>query len=294
MDLGQVEVIKGVASAAVRRRRDGRRRQPDLAAAGRRSRFAKLLVNRSTRGATDAVLFSSRAAVDPLAAHRCSAAATGRSARTLTRTRGPTCPNTREAWFGRGSSGMAAMGDHSSRTVGATYEDRSGGTMPGRDPAGDRHAYREALDTRRSTRAALGQLLLRQRYVVTARAAVARQRHDHQFGEIRERDQHRTTFGEVAVRGTAPRQTWVVGAALERERYIPRDLPQFAYTFTIPGVFVQDDIDVDALAVGLSERPPRSSQRIRHVLQPARVGTVALGRWTAAFRLEPGSSARRR
>ena len=37
MDLGQVEVIKGVASAPARRRRDGRRGQPPVAAARRRN-----------------------------------------------------------------------------------------------------------------------------------------------------------------------------------------------------------------------------------------------------------------
>ena len=79
---------------------------------------------------------------------------------------------------------------------------------------------------------------------MTARAAVAEQRHEHQFGEVLERDRHETAFGEVAVRGTAGRHTWVAGAAIEHDAYRPRDLPQFAYTFTVPGVFVQDDIEV--------------------------------------------------
>jgi iron complex outermembrane receptor protein len=36
----------------------------------------------------------------------------------------------------------------------------------------------------------------------------------------------------------------VGGLAIERDRFQPLDLPVFAYTFTTPGVFVQDDVDV--------------------------------------------------
>jgi iron complex outermembrane receptor protein len=36
----------------------------------------------------------------------------------------------------------------------------------------------------------------------------------------------------------------VVGAAVERDAFDARDVPQFSYTFTVPGLFVQDDVDV--------------------------------------------------
>jgi len=79
---------------------------------------------------------------------------------------------------------------------------------------------------------------------VAVRFAIAQQRHDHLFGDVQERDRHDTAFGEGTIRGRAGRHTWVGGVAVEREAYRPRDLQQFAYTFTVPGVFVQDDIDV--------------------------------------------------
>jgi hypothetical protein len=44
--------------------------------------------------------------------------------------------------------------------------------------------YIEALETYRYDVGACGQFLLRDRCVVTARAAIARQSHDHQFGEV--------------------------------------------------------------------------------------------------------------
>ena len=88
------------------------------------------------------------------------------------------------------------------------------------------------------------QRLLDQRRVLTGRAAFAQQRHEHRFGEFLERDRHNTAFGEVAVRGTAGRHTWVAGGAVEYDAYRPRDLPRFAHTFTIPGLFAQDDVEL--------------------------------------------------
>ena len=64
------------------------------------------------------------------------------------------------------------------------------------------------------------------------------------FGDVLERDAHDTAFGEVTARGAAGRQTWVAGAAYERDAFDPRDVPRFGYTFDVPGLFVQDDIDV--------------------------------------------------
>lgn len=80
--------------------------------------------------------------------------------------------------------------------------------------------YVEALETHRYDAGAVGQFLVKQRYVVTGRAAVARQAHSHQFGEDLERDRHDTVFGELAVRGTAAGQPWVVGVAIERDAYM--------------------------------------------------------------------------
>jgi iron complex outermembrane receptor protein len=140
-------------------------------------------------------------------------------------------------------------------TAGATWEDRTGGTQAGSVLAATGEPYREALDTLRVDVGVLAQRLIRGRYVLTVRAAAARQRHDHEFGETRERDRHETAFGEIAARGTAGRHTWVGGIAVEHDRYAPADVPRFAYSFTAPGVFAQDDIDVRSwLSVSVSAR----------------------------------------
>ena len=137
--------------------------------------------------------------------------------------------------------------------------------------------YVEALETHRYDAGALAQFLFKGRYVMTARAAVARQSHDHQFGEVMERDRHDTLFGEVAVRGTAGRQTWVGGVAVERDAYTARDVPRFDYTFTVPGAFAQYDVTASRTSVTLCKCSCGCSQRVRHVLQSSPVGAGARG-----------------
>jgi hypothetical protein len=50
---------------------------------------------------------------------------------------------------------------------------------------------------------------------------------------VREHDIQDTFFAELAVRGTAPRQTWVGGVAFERSTLDPRDEPRFAYLYNV-------------------------------------------------------------
>jgi iron complex outermembrane receptor protein len=112
---------------------------------------------------------------------------------------------------------------------------------------------------------------------------MASQIHTHQFGDVHERDRHTTVFGETAVRGVAGRHTWVAGAAVDYDAFRPRDLPQFAYTFTIPGLFVQDDVDLASWATASasarldvhSEYGAFVSPRVSVLLRP--------GGWSARF-----------
>ena len=241
-DLGQVEVIKGVSSALfgagamagvvnLISRRPGR--EP----------IHEFLVNRSTRGATDASVFLASALTSHWSAsllgsgdwqerndidHDGWADLAGYS-------RGVVRPR----FFWDNGSGRTAF-----LTGGITYENREGGTIPGAVLSATRAPYNEGLDTRRYDFGGSLQALVNNRYVITGRLAVSSQHHHHRFGEIVERDRHDMFFGELAARGAAGRHTWVVGAAAEREAYHPRDVPRFTYRYTTPSVFLQDDISV--------------------------------------------------
>jgi outer membrane receptor for ferrienterochelin and colicins len=242
MDLGQVEVIKGVASALYGAGAMGGvinllSRRP----AGKPNQ--EYLLNRSTRGATDAVTFLS----GPLARSWSASLLGGGHWQEMTDVNDDAWADlpgykravVRPRVFWDGGHGRTLFA-----TTGFTYEDRDGGTLNGEVLASTGQPYVEALETERYDIGAVGQFLVKERYVVNARAAVARQNHDHQFGEVQERDRHDTAFGEVAVRGTAGRQTWVAGFAIERDAYTARDVPQFDYTFVVPGAFVQYDVTV--------------------------------------------------
>ena len=259
MDLGQVEVIKGVASALYGAGAMGgvvdllSRRPGD-------ERVTEVLVNRSTRGATDAVLWAEA----PLSERWGLTVLGGVHAQSRADvdddgwadlpeyTRGVVRP--RLFWDDDAGRSLFA-------TAGAMWETRTGGTIDGRVLSATGAVYREALDTTRIDAGFVAQSLVRGRFLVAVRGAFARQVHDHQFGESRERDRHLTSFGEATVRAATGRHTWVAGAALEDDRYRPTDLPRFAYTFTAPGLFLQDDVDVRPwLTVSLSGRLDRHSE----------------------------------
>lgn len=259
MDLSQVEVIKGVASSLYGAGAMGGvvnliARRP--AAEGQQ----EFLLNRSTRGATDAVVWLGQ----PLARGWGFTLLAGGHwqdqvdvnddawADVPGYSRGVVRP--RLSWDnGKGSTFFA--------TSGVTIEDRTGGTMPGQGLPSGAGPYVEALDTKRWDAGAVGQTLVKDRFLLSARTAIAQQRHDHQFGETLERDRHDTVFGEVTLRGSAGTHTWVVGAAIEREAYRAADLPQFGFTYTVPGVFVQDDVTVtDWMSISASARLDHHSE----------------------------------
>ena len=129
-------------------------------------------------------------------------------------------------------------------TGGVIYEDRSGGTVPGAVLVATGQPYTEALKSARYDFGGNVQWVLGSRFVVTTRFSASDQDHRHQFGEDVEKDRHELTFGEVSIKGTAGRNTWVAGFAGQRDAYRPRDVPQFAYTYVAPGLFAQDDFNV--------------------------------------------------
>jgi len=156
----------------------------------------------------------------------------------------------RPRFYWDGGQGRTAL-----LTGGFTYEDRTGGTLPGSVLAATGAPYLEAMNTKRTDLGGSFQSLLAGKYVVNGRAAVSEQVHNHLFGDVRERDRHELVFGEMSIRGTAGRNTWVAGAAVERDAYRPTDVPRFKYTYVSPGVFLQDDIDLASwLSVSASAR----------------------------------------
>ncbi len=140
-------------------------------------------------------------------------------------------------------------------TGGATIEDRTGGTLSGAVLPATGQPYVEALKTRRYDLGGNVQWLLGGRYVLTARFLASDQEHRHQFGAQIERDRHELLFGEVSIRGTAGKHNWVAGIADQWDGFRPRDTPQFAYAYHTPGLFAQNDVTLAPwLSVSASAR----------------------------------------
>lgn len=237
MDLGQVEVIKGVASALygssalggvinlVSRRPDDER---------------EVLLNQTSRGGTDAVLWSAGELSERWgytligSGHR-------QSRHDVNDDGWADLPGYRRAvvrprlFWDDGAARSLFV------TVGGTVEDREGGTLDGSaTPAGT--VYRESLETRRVDVGVVGRMLMTSGRLLNLRASAMGQRHHHLFGEVGERDLHSTAFTEASLTGTNGGHTWVLGAALQHEGYDARDVPGFDYSYTIPSLFVQDEI----------------------------------------------------
>ncbi len=279
MDLGQVEVIKGAASALYGAGAMGGvvnliARRPT------EEPIHEVLVNRSTLGATDASVFlasklSERWGVSLLTGGHF------QERQDLDRDRWADLAGyergvVRPRFFWDNGAGKTAflMG-------GVTYENRSGGTLPGESLRQTGLPYTEALDTRRFDFGGSFQSLVRDKYVLSARLAASSQNHRHEFGEVLERDRHDMLFGELSMRGSFERHTWVLGTAVERDAYRPRDVPRFSYVYVTPGIFAQDDIEITSwLSLSASARVDFQN----------RYGTFLSPRLAALFRWEGWTS----
>jgi outer membrane receptor for ferrienterochelin and colicins len=244
MDLGQIEIIKGVASAFYGASALGgavnlvSRRAPDEGSE------RELVANRTTRGGTDAVLWW---AAKPKAEWGFTFLGGGHHqerhdvdgdgwadiagySRLVVRPR--------FLWDnGQGRSVLV--------TGGAMLEDREGGTLPGATVP-DGQPYVEALDTQRFDGGIIARFPVGAARLFSVRASAMSQSHRHVFGDVLERDRHDTALAEATLSGTSGRHTWVVGAALQADRYHARDVTGFDYTHSVPGVYLQDDLAVTA------------------------------------------------
>ena len=235
LDLGGVEVIKGVASSLY----GGSAMGGVINLIARRpgtEPVLDVLLNQTTLGGSDAVLYASRRPNNRLGwtllagAHR--QARANPDGDTWTDVPAYRRAVVRPRLFWTGETGASLM-----VTAGTTLEEREGGTMPGR-LAPDGAPYPEELTTRRYdaglvSRVPLGAL------VASFRGSASLQSHHHTFGPQTERDRHITWFSEATLTRLTERASYVGGVALQQERYRAQDVDSFDFVFSTPGLFVQ-------------------------------------------------------
>lgn len=275
MDLGGVEIIKGVASALY----GGSALGGVINLVSRRPEdepVRTLLLNQTTLRGTDVVGFASQE---------------------LTRRWGYTllAGGHRQSQVDRDDDGWAdlasyeravvrprvfwssAAGHSLMLTAGTTLERREGGTIGDATvPTGG--TYPENLRTNRYDAGLVAGFLVGSRAILSLRAAAAMQRHRHTFGDVRERDNHLTWLGETSMTIPSGASLWVVGAALQQERYDADDVTGFDYRFTTPSLFAQNTVALSSsLALTASARLDRHSE----------YGTQLAPRVSALARLGP-------
>ena len=273
MDLAQVEVIKGVASALYGMSAIG----GVVNLVSRRPKAAEheLLVNRTNHRGTDGALWLAQ----PLntrwnysilgGAHwedRSDFDHDGWSDLPMFRR---TQVRPRVSWDdGAGHSIFASFG--------ALDEDRRGGTAPGRTtPDGQPHP--ENLQTRQFDGGLVGRFLLGGGQVLSFRASTVSQRHDHTFGQrARARALDDQLWRDIADRNC--RSEHVGG----RRSAAAGDVPGARCAAIC--VHLHDSRRVRPgrlrhfeMVHRVGKRPRRSSQRVRHVLQPATVAALPSG-----------------
>ena len=275
MDLGGVEIIKGVASALYGGSALGGvinliSRRPGEEGA------SELLLNQTTLGGTDAVGFASRQLGERwgytmlAGGHRQSQV--DRDDDGWTDLPGYERLVLRPRGFWSSAAGHSLM-----VTAGTTIERRAGGTMDGATVK-DGGAFPELLRTKRYDGGLVGGLLLGRSTILGIRAAAALQQHRHTFGGVRERDRHVTWMGESSIAIPQGRGLWVLGAAVQQERYAADDVPGFDYRFTTPAIFAQNTTTLtEALALTASARVDQHSE----------YGTQLAPRLSALLRLGP-------
>ena len=115
-------------------------------------------------------------------------------------------------------------------TTGITAEDRAGGSP----------AFPEELRTRRVDSGFIGRFVAG-RKLISVRGSAMTQGHRRQFGTVVERDRQNSFFGEAAVSGVTAAHSWTLGTAIQVDNYHSEELSRFDYLYSTPAVFAQDE-----------------------------------------------------
>jgi outer membrane receptor for ferrienterochelin and colicins len=139
-------------------------------------------------------------------------------------------------------------------TGGLNVEERRGGTVSG-GVAPDGRPFDQGLDTTRGDGGLVGRFVTSGGKVVAVRGSLSHTAQDRVFGDAFDTGTRLVWFGEASLAGVRGRHSWVLGAAVQQDRYRNDTVPGVDFTFTAPGVFAQDDIRFnDSVSASVSAR----------------------------------------
>ena len=135
--------------------------------------------------------------------------------------------------FWAGDDGAAAL-----LTAGYLIEERAGGTL--RDAVlADGQPYRETQSTEQFDAGFAGEWPIDGIGRLHLRASGTSQSARRRYGVVQQDERRSTLFGEVSLAGGDTVTTWLVGAAVQSDRFRSPDFAAFDYRYTVPGLFAQ-------------------------------------------------------
>jgi len=139
-------------------------------------------------------------------------------------------------------------------TVGAMSEDRSGGTLDNAVMLNG-NDYIQRQDTMRTDVGFIYDQPLGEVMNINVRGSAMNQDHEHEYGAVFEDDNHGSYLIESSLSGYSDETAWLVGLALQSEKFDSDTFSEFNYSYQVPGLFSQLDYEVnDELAMSLSAR----------------------------------------
>ena len=139
-------------------------------------------------------------------------------------------------------------------TLGVMTEQRDGGTL-GEATVADGIEFPQTQDTLRTDIGFIYDQLLGEVMNLNVRGAAMDQDHKHQFGAVQEHDSHESYLIESSLSGYSDKTAWLVGLALQSEKFESDTFPEFNYAYQVPGLFSQLDYEAsDDISMSLSAR----------------------------------------
>jgi outer membrane receptor for ferrienterochelin and colicins len=284
-DLGQVEVIKGAASALYGPSALG----GVINLVSRRPRDeteAEVVLNATSRDGQDATAYLSAPLADGWG-YSLTAGLHRQSSFDLDDDSWLDIPRydrwtARPRLYWNGDEGSSAY-----LTLGTTHETREGGTARGRVlPLGE--SFPQTQETRRHDAGMVASIPFFETGTVHLRASGLRQQHEHRFGDVLEIDEHGTAFLEASVANKVDRTSWVAGFAYQLDEFDSDAFPAFDYEFRAPALFAQLERDVsDRLMLSASARLDDHS-RYGSQFSPRLSALYRPGAWTVRASLGKG------
>ncbi|WP_085297718.1 TonB-dependent receptor plug domain-containing protein [Cognaticolwellia mytili] len=139
-------------------------------------------------------------------------------------------------------------------TLGAMKEQRDGGTL-GSATVPDGNEFLQTQNTLRTDIGFIYDQPLGDVINLNLRGSAMNQDHEHEFGLVQEDDNHESYLIESSLSGYTDKTAWLVGVALQSEKFDSNTFSEFNYSYQVPGLFSQVDYEAsDEISLSLSAR----------------------------------------